>query len=227
MEDHNKPTDQQGQVQCEVTGAWVAEDEIVVFQGRRVCAQGKAELLERLKSGEKMPGEFEKPTALRRFACMFVDGLILGGINILLMLVFFGSIVASNSGALGTTGYSLYQLILIAFILAYYTYMHGTRGQTLGKMAGKVKVVNGDGTQITMQTAFLRIIYLYLPSFLGSVVVMGGTSLGLESVIATGTVIGGIGSFYMLAGVIAALLDRDQQRAIHDRLAKTRVIALG
>jgi len=46
-----------GMGRCEVTGQVVPEDELVLIHGQRVCAEGKAILLERLKAGEAMPGE--------------------------------------------------------------------------------------------------------------------------------------------------------------------------
>ena len=39
-------------VQCAITGQWVPDDEIITLQGHRVCADGKLELLERLRSGQ-------------------------------------------------------------------------------------------------------------------------------------------------------------------------------
>jgi hypothetical protein len=51
-----------GMGRCEVTGKLVPEDELVELNGQRVCAEGKAILLERLTSGESA-GENDAPPA--------------------------------------------------------------------------------------------------------------------------------------------------------------------
>jgi uncharacterized RDD family membrane protein YckC len=47
-------------------------------------------------------------------------------------------------------------LFFLAFPVFYYVYLHGTYGQTFGKMALRIKVVNEDGTPIDYRRAFLR-----------------------------------------------------------------------
>src|SRR5512139_2077353 len=47
-------------------------------------------------------------------------------------------------------------LLSFALYIAYYTYLEGTRGQTIGKMITKIKVVREDGSPIDMNQAFTR-----------------------------------------------------------------------
>jgi len=47
-------------------------------------------------------------------------------------------------------------LFFLTFPVFYYVYLHGTYGQTFGKMALKIKVVNEDGTPLDYRKAFLR-----------------------------------------------------------------------
>jgi len=58
------------------------------------------------------------------------------------------------------SGYSIANVLrgifFVAFPVFYYVYLHGTYGQTFGKMAMKVKVVNEDGSPIDHRKAFLR-----------------------------------------------------------------------
>jgi len=58
------------------------------------------------------------------------------------------------------SGYSLANLLrglfFLSFPVFYYVYLHGTYGQTFGKMALKIKVVNEDGSPIDHRKAFLR-----------------------------------------------------------------------
>ena len=108
----------------------------------------------------------------------------------------------------------------LAITLVYFGTMHGARGQTLGKMAGKLKVVNLDGTPITMSKGYLRAVCYSGPDVLHPIPLLIGFQAGY-SIIA---VVGGI---YALVNIIMALADRNMQRALHDRLAGTRVIRIG
>ena len=47
-------------------------------------------------------------------------------------------------------------LFFLAFPVFYYVYLHAMYGQTFGKMALKIKVVNEDGTPLDYRKAFLR-----------------------------------------------------------------------
>jgi uncharacterized RDD family membrane protein YckC len=197
-------------VQCSVTGKMVPEDEIVTIQGHRVCAEGKAILLERLKSGEAMPGEREKPTVLRRFGCIFVDGLIVGVPT---------AVISGMIAAAGASPVVIGMISLLATVgqIVYFGQMHGKFGQTVGKMAGKLIVINEDGSPITLQTAYIRALAYTGPSIISGLAVLSG----VRSFVAIAGIIVGV---YGLANVLVALVDRNQQRAIHDRIAGTRVV---
>jgi uncharacterized RDD family membrane protein YckC len=47
-------------------------------------------------------------------------------------------------------------LFFLTFPVFYYVYLHAVYGQTFGKMALKIKVVNEDGTPLDYRKAFLR-----------------------------------------------------------------------
>lgn len=47
-------------------------------------------------------------------------------------------------------------LFFLTFPVFYYVYLHATYGQTFGKMALKIKVVNEDGTPLDYRKSFLR-----------------------------------------------------------------------
>jgi uncharacterized RDD family membrane protein YckC len=80
----------------------------------------------------------------RRFAAAFIDGILLGVIGVILL------------AALKSVGYA----IDIVIGLAYYTYLEGgPRGQTLGKRALGIRVVDFDsGGPIGYGRAFVRYI---------------------------------------------------------------------
>jgi uncharacterized RDD family membrane protein YckC len=92
----------------------------------------------------------------RRFAAAFIDGVILGVVNVILSIALKG---AGNVLALVVT-------------IAYFTYFEGSRrGQTPGKSALGIRVISFDGSgSIGYGRAFIRWIGRYvsaIPIFLG------------------------------------------------------------
>jgi uncharacterized RDD family membrane protein YckC len=196
----------------------VPEDEIVVIQGHRVCAEGKAILLERLRSGETMPGELEKPTVLRRFGCMFLDGLIIGiPVAIITGVASAGSAAAGAANSGGAVVIGVVSFIGVALQIVYFGQMHGARGQTVGKIAGKLVVVNEDGSRISMPTAYLRSLAFKGPSLLSGIAIISGALV----FVSVASLIAGL---WGLIDIILALVDREGQRSLHDRIAGTRVV---
>ena len=65
-----------------------------------------------------------------------------------------------GEGGLAGAGLSMANVLrgffFLTFPVFYYVYLHGTYGQTFGKMAMKIKVVNEDGTPLDYRKAFLR-----------------------------------------------------------------------
>jgi uncharacterized RDD family membrane protein YckC len=205
--------------QCSVTGKMVPEDELVTIHGQRVCAEGKAILLQRLKAGEAMPGEMERPPVLRRVGCIFLDMLILG--------IPFWIIRVAMGGSLQTltTTTVVFTLIQAIVQIIYFGQFHANSGQTLGKMAGKIILVNRDGSPVSVGTAYIRALLYPGPSLLVAwfsiVVIFVLPRLMAVSLIGGVNIIVGI---YFILDSLFALFDRNAQRALHDRIAGTRVI---
>lgn len=65
-----------------------------------------------------------------------------------------------GEGSLAGAGFSptnvFRGLFFLAFPVFYYVYLHGMYGQTFGKMALRIRVVNEDGTPLDYRKAFLR-----------------------------------------------------------------------
>jgi uncharacterized RDD family membrane protein YckC len=199
--------------QCAVTGKMVPEDELVTIQGQRVCAEGKAILLERLKAGDAMPGEFEIPSVRKRFRCIFVDGLIIGlPFSALIMVLARGMTV-------GPIMLGIVSAIGALAAVIYFGQLHGMSGQSVGKKLGKLRVVTLEGGPITLQTGYVRAIAFAGPG------ILTGLAMMLGSPVITGSV-GVVVGCYRLADMLFALFDRSQQRALHDRIAGTRVIRI-
>ena len=93
----------------------------------------------------------------RRFVAAFLDGIILGVIGGILGALF-------DSGA-GTQGLG----VLVGVI--YYTYLEGSSGQTFGKMALGIRVIDlGGGGSIGYGRAFIR----YIGRFVSGIVLLLG-----------------------------------------------------
>ncbi len=214
---------------CEVTGEILPADSLVKFQGKLVGPKGKQILLERLQSGEPTDTTvLQRPSFWRRFGCIFVDGLVLMVPSLITEFI-FGTVAAagiSNPHATSFFAFShgmlfagIGNLILFVINAAYFGILHGAYGQTLGKRAGREKVVRLDGSPVDMRTGILRGVYYAMPSAI--------LAVGLFT-----TTIQIFPIFYLLsllwwlADIICLIADTRMQRALHDRLAGTRVILL-
>ncbi|MFP4055241.1 MAG: RDD family protein [Candidatus Brocadiia bacterium] len=220
MEEDRGPEPERKLVQCDVTGEWVPEDEIITFRGYRVSAEGKAILLERLKSGERLPGEMERPTFMRRLGCLLLDGLVLGLVSVLVMTLGLvgspGEVVPGEQARSATAGFNLFFALLT---VAYFALLQGATGQSLGKMAGRVRVVLPDGGPIGYGKAFVRSVVKEGPQVVPPAVLLaGGASLAEAFQVAVG--------LYMLVNLGVMLSDQAQHRALHDRVAGTRAIVV-
>lgn len=127
-----------------------------------------------------------------RFVAILIDSIILGIITWILGMIF---------GVNSPDFYMRPQILLsgwglVSFIIfiAYFTYLEGTSGQTIGKMAMRIKVVREDGGRMDIGTAFIRNILRIID-----------------------------GLFFYLVGAIIIWISRKKQR-LGDIAAKTVVI---
>ena len=102
-----------------------------------------------------------------RFVSLVIDSLIISAIFGALATILGFGMMRHGSWSVG--------LLSFAFYIAYYTYLEGTRGQTIGKMITKIKVVREDGTPIEMEQAFkrniLRVIDGLLAYLIGAILI--------------------------------------------------------
>ena len=52
-----------------------------------------------------------------------------------------------------------FNILFFVIYIGYYTYLEGTRGQTVGKMVTKIKVVREDGGEIDISTSLYQEIF--------------------------------------------------------------------
>lgn len=117
------------------------------------------------------------------FAAEFVLGFVAG-------LVWGGGIAQSEVFKATIT------VFMLALTSAYYVVLHAALGQTVGKMATRIRVVRMDGGPVPAGAAIVRYVGYWvsaLPFLIG----------------------------YLMVGV------RRDKRALHDLMARTRVVRLG
>lgn len=104
--------------------------------------------LEKMKSDD--PASMAYQGIGIRFVSLVIDSIIIS--------IIFGALFSTLG--VGTVRNDMMPwylgLISFAFYIAYYTYLEGSRGQTIGKMITKIKVVREDGKPIDMNQAFKR-----------------------------------------------------------------------
>lgn len=219
-------------VLCEITGKEVPADETVVLDGKRVCAEGKAILLERLKSG-KSDDDLLRPRALVRLGAWFLDGLIVGIPPFIACRITESAAGSRLAPAQLLAVTQAIELAGIGASLLYVVLMHWHSGQTVGKMACGLKVVNrGDLSPLKGGQALVRGLWHKGSALLAAAAALGlvlqwGARGGTEQSVSILGLLGlpmMLSSLYLLASAILAAADSSRQLAIHDRLAQTRVV---
>jgi uncharacterized RDD family membrane protein YckC len=89
-----------------------------------------------------------------RFVAILIDSIIIGIISWILALLFGFSIMGLYMRP--QIFFSGWGVVSFIIYIAYFTYLEGTRGQTIGKMAMKIKVIREDGGSMDIETAFIR-----------------------------------------------------------------------
>ena len=125
-----------------------------------------------------------------RFVAAIIDGLIVMIVNVILGLII--------GVALGKNGAMLGNLLSIVISIGYFVFYQASRGQTLGKKAMGIRVVDLAGNKPTAMTFFLReIIGKFVSSiilFIGYLMILwDGKKQGLHDKIA-GTVVVRVGT---------------------------------
>ncbi len=189
-----------GEVVCAECGGIFPINDTISIGNARVCAQCKPAAVQKMREGlDVLPhGSLNYAGIWVRFAAVFLDGLILGALNMAMNLAFgLGLTGASARTGAGSPAFMLLPLALtilqMCIALAYETFMIWKYGATLGKMACKVRVVTPDGKNVSF-----------------------GQSLGRYFAKI-------VSSLLCLAGYIMAAFD-EEKRALHDRMCNTRVV---
>jgi uncharacterized RDD family membrane protein YckC len=188
------------EVVCVECNGIFAQDQAVQYGGVWVCGNCKPLFLQKLREGAApVPaGSLVYAGFWIRFAAKFLDGLILGVVLVLpLVLVLVMTGAFRTLGRRGDAGFAVFQVVFqlaaILVAVAYNTFFQGKFGATPGKMAVGVRVVTAEGAPITYGRAFGR---AWAEQLSGMICYIG---------------------------YIIAAFDREK-RTLHDHICSTRVV---
>lgn len=182
---------------CAECGGIFPVTDTIRIGNNRVCAACKPVFVQKMREGvnvQSAVGSYTYAGFWIRFAAVFLDGIILGVVNVALNMAFLGT-----SGLIAQSGvqFGMMQIILgvlqMTIGVGYDTFMITKYGATLGKMACKIQVIVADGSRVTFPRALGR----YFSKIISSLI--------------------------CLIGFIMAGFD-SEKRALHDRICNTRVV---
>jgi uncharacterized RDD family membrane protein YckC len=181
---------------CARCGLDFCADCLVSLHGLPYCATCKTEKLLDVQSGSDN-AVLPLANLGRRFAAFFIDRMLFG-MTLMALFIVFILIMAGGKNNEGMVGVGAIGVVigLYAGLILYEALMLSSRGQTLGKMAMKIKVVRPDGTSITTGQAWGR--------------------AALRGIMV---------SILFLLNYIPAFVTKDRT-CLHDLVANTRVVAI-
>jgi uncharacterized RDD family membrane protein YckC len=142
---------------CARCGKAFCGDCLVTIQGLPYCAGCKSEKLLDIQSGTDA-SVLQLATIGRRFAANIIDSLLVSIPIMMSFFVFVGAMTAGGRTPPAWIGFAFLALIPLMMILqiSYEALLLQWRGQTVGKMALRIRVVRPDGTPISGGQAWGR-----------------------------------------------------------------------
>jgi len=103
-----------------------------------------------------------------RIGAYFVDSLVLGVVNVIAYLTVI--VLTTNTGQAGAPTIpptAMLAAIILVLVLdgIYFVAQEGSSGQTLGKRVFGTKVVKADGSEMSVDAALVRYLFLLLAGF--------------------------------------------------------------
>lgn len=156
----------------------------------------------------------ERPAELLdRFLAKLIDFVIVGVVYAIIAAI-LGIAVAVGTGS-GWVAGVVTSVLLVVLQLGYFTFLESSRGQTVGKMAMKLRVLGPQGGTPTTEEALKRNIWMAI-SLIGIIPIIGWLIQAVAWIAALVTIALGINN------------DTAGRQAWHDRLGGgTRVIKVG
>jgi uncharacterized RDD family membrane protein YckC len=122
----------------------------IFIDGRSMIDLGQIESFIPIHMKSATPVRMEYQGNWVRLGSLFIDNIIISAV-----LEVLSAIIGVGVMSHGPIPWNSW-VLLFALNIGYYTYMEGTRGQTIGKKMIKIKVVREDGKPIDMKQAFTR-----------------------------------------------------------------------
>jgi uncharacterized RDD family membrane protein YckC len=180
---------------------------------------GKINFLKLVKIFKTIKTRRRYRTIVQRMAAAFIDGIIFFLISLIL-----DKLVDKTD----KPGFLRWTILYTVILTSYSVYMHGKYGQTLGKMASKVKVFSKDELNVIgYRRAFYReLIWLFI-TLLGMLYLMFQSPLSnaitTETMDKYGKFIFWVFMVSMVAEVTTMFLN-SKRRSLHDLLASSVVV---
>lgn len=157
---------------CGRCGQTYCGDCLVEIRGIPYCGVCKSEQLLDVRSG--VSSTLDLASRGKRFGALLIDGLILGVPFFVVMMMMIGR--SPNLTPLGVMAYRPLFLAPAVIFFIYEGLMLTARGQTVGKIAVGIRVVNADGGDISAGQAWGRsvmrqvlssclVLFNYIPAF--------------------------------------------------------------
>ena len=180
---------------CSMCGRSFGSDEMIEFEGKRVCADCKGSFVQQIRENADVSTKFSMEYAgfWRRFVAVFIDGIIMNIVTLPANFGFQYCMANVDQGAVYGVLAAVCYISMLFFPALYWILMHGKYGATVGKKAMGIKVVMADGSKMQW-----------------------GRSIGRYFAYILSGIILNIG--YIMAGF------DDEKRALHDHICNTRVI---
>jgi len=182
---------------CVECGRLFPESEMLRYDQAWVCAACKPVFFQRVKEGVTPKGNLIFASVGRRFVAIMADGLIIGLIFMVPVVVFFmgaATTMKPEEKLHDAPGWFTIAIPLLCCLPPLYEIIFiGKYGATLGKMMMKIKVVGPDGAPISYGRSTGR----YFAKILSGII--------------------------LYIGFLMAIWD-EEKRALHDRICQTRVI---
>jgi uncharacterized RDD family membrane protein YckC len=151
----NHPHVSEGVRPCSRCGNPYCQNCLVEIDGHPYCATCKTQQLLDVRSGVDAT-RLDYATVGRRFLAILVDGLITGIPAWIIIMVFLQDTFRSMATATTPQFFNPTMYAFGAIAVVYHALMLAAKGQTLGKMAAKIKVVRVDGGDISAGQAWGR-----------------------------------------------------------------------
>ena len=185
---------------CSQCGRSFPRDQVLEYQGKAICGACKPMFVQRMREGVGSAAVLNYAGFWIRFVAKFIDGIILGVVQWILVIpasLMTGASMPQASGEMPSSGFfmimGVQQLIGILIPACYNTFFIGKFKATPGKMACRLQVVQPDSGQVSYMRALGRNFAEWLSAMI------------------------------LAIGYIMAAFD-SEKRALHDRVCSTRVV---